>query len=249
MHAITSRKNPVVARFRLLANDRAARRKEGLFLGQGEKLLSEALSSGCLPDTVLYSGKAPELPPQVRCVAASKELLAWISPMKSAPELIFSVHIPGESSIPRGRVLLAEDMQDPGNVGTILRTAEAAGFGTVYLDPSCASPYSGKSVAASMGSIFRIRTETVSSISVMLPELHQSGIISIAGDLRGQDFFGHPPFGSGVCVVIGSEGNGISEDVRKEVTYRCRLPIYGGADSLNAAVSAGIFIYDILRDL
>ena len=249
MHAITSRKNPVVARFRLLANDRAARRKEGLFLGQGEKLLSEALSSGCLPDTVLYSGKAPELPPQVRCVAAAKELLAWISPMKSAPELIFSVHIPGESSIPRGRVLLAEDMQDPGNVGTMIRTAAAFGFDGVLLAGACADPWGPKAVRGSMGAVFRLRILEWENVRDALDKLSAAGLPLYAAALSGNsEAAGRIVFPKQMVLAVGNEGHGLSEDVLKAAEKIVRIPMEPGAESLNVAAAAAVLMWETYRE-
>ena len=249
MDPITSRKNPVAARFHLLANDRAARRKEGMFLGQGEKLLGEALASGCLPDTVLYSENAPVLPPQVRCVAAAKELLAWISPMKSAPELIFSVRIPGESPIPLGRVLLAEDMQDPGNVGTMIRTAAAFDFDGVLLAGACADPWGPKAVRGSMGAVFRLRILERENVRDALEELSAAALPLYAAALtEDSEAAGRIVFPEQMVLAVGNEGHGLSEDVLRAAERIVRIPMEPGAESLNAAAAAAVLMWETYRE-
>ena len=99
-----------------------------------------------------------------------------------------------------------------------------------------------------MGAIFRIGIHKADNLPLTLEMLAQGGCAVIAGDLRGEDFFERTPFPEEVCIVIGNEGAGISDDVKKAATRRLKLPMVGGAESLNAAVAGSIMIYDVLRE-
>ena len=173
---ITSRHNPLVAEFRRLAGEKEARRKAGLLLGQGHKLLEEALAAGLTPETVLYCGEAPSLPASVRACAVTEELLAYVSPMKSAPELVFTAPIPEERGPVFGRVLLAEKIQDPGNVGAMIRTAAAFGFDGILLAGACADPWSPKAVRAGMGAAFRLKIWERPDTGEALEELREENL-------------------------------------------------------------------------
>ncbi len=256
IRTINSAHNPLIKKLRSFNSPHTQFSRLDSFMVEGEKSVRDALEQHAAETLILDAEKEQqfrsllEVTPDIDTVLLPRSLFESISHVKTPQGILCICRKDHPFPVPRFPLcsVALNGVQDPGNVGTILRTAEAAGFGTVYLDPSCASPYSWKSLSASMGSIFRIRTQTVPSIPSLLTQLHHMGISSFAGDLKGEDFFSRPPAKSGVCIVIGSEGNGISEEVRQTVDYRCRLPIYGGADSLNAAISAGIFIYGILRD-
>ena len=248
MESITSRRNPLITQFRRLAEDRSARREEGLFLGQGQKLLDEALAAGCLPEAVLFSGEEPKLPVQVRRVPAAKELLAWISPMKSAPELIFSVRIPADAGLPLGRLLFAEDMQDPGNVGTMIRTAAAFGFDGVLLAGACADPWGPKAVRASMGAVFRLRILERDSVTAALNDLSEANLPLYAAALsENSETAGRIAFPLRMALAVGNEGHGLSAAVMQSAQTIVRIPMAPGAESLNAAAAAAVLMWEAYR--
>jgi TrmH family RNA methyltransferase len=156
MELITSRKNPTIVHLKRLGADAAYRRERGLYLCQGGKLYEEALGAGAEIREVLYCGTAPELPGGAAAYRTREELLEHVSPMPSAPELVFSCALPKNNKMPDGgRIIILEDMQDPGNVGAIMRTAAAFGFGGLILAGGCADPYGPKAVRASMGAVFK----------------------------------------------------------------------------------------------
>lgn len=249
MEVITSRRNPVVAEFRRLADERSARRQAGRFLGQGHKLLEEALSAACVPDTVLFCGEAPHLPEGVRLCAVTEELLAYISPMKSAPELIFSCPLPPEPAAPAGRVLLAEDMQDPGNVGTMIRTAAAFGFDGVMLMGACADPWSPKAVRASMGAVFRLALWERSGIAAALGEVQEAGLPVYAAALSEEtETAGKLRFPPRLALAVGNEGHGLGEETLRAADKIVRIPMAPGAESLNAAAAAAVLMWEVYRE-
>ncbi len=249
METITSRKNPLIAAFRRLAGEREARREAGLLLGQGHKLLEEALAAGLCPETVLYAGETPFLPAGAQCVRVTEELLAYVSPMKSAPEVLFALPIPPEPGPLRGRVLALEAMQDPGNVGTMIRTAAAFGFDGVLLLGPCADPWGPKAVRASMGGAFRLPVwERLDSASA-LEELRTAGMPLYAAALREDALAaGRVRFPSELVLAIGNEGHGLSAPVLAAARKVLRIPMEPGAESLNAAAAAAVLMWEVYRE-
>ncbi|HPR79524.1 MAG TPA: RNA methyltransferase, partial [Candidatus Limiplasma sp.] len=143
------------------------------------------------------------------------------------------------------KVILLENVQDPGNVGTILRTADASGFQTCILTPGCADPFSPKALRATMGSVFRVPCVQSDDAAQTVLTLKTAGYAVLASVLDGEDFYNRPKLPQKVCVIIGNEGAGITPQTVAEATHRFRLPMRGGAESLNAAVAAAILMYEI----
>ena len=249
MERITSRHNPLVAEFRRLAGDREARRSAGLLLGQGRKLLVEAIASGRMPETVLTSEAEPDMPDGVSCIPVTEELLAYISPMKSAPEVLFTVPIPEEEGPVFGRVLLAEDMQDPGNVGTMIRTAAAFGFDGILLAGACADPWGPKAVRSSMGAVFRLRVWERTDVKDALEELREESLPLFAAALsEHSEKAGAFRFPERFALAVGNEGHGLSEEVLDASEKVIRIPMALGAESLNAAAAAAVLMWEVYRE-
>ena len=131
--------------------------------------------------------------------------------------------------------------QDPGNVGTIWRTCDAAAFDGLLLSNSCPDEFSPKVLRASMGAAFRVPALRV-DLEQALGELRGQGCAVVSSQLDGAPFFEGLP-GGDVALVIGNEARGVSEGVRALATHRLKLPMPGRAESLNAAVAAGIMMY------
>ena len=147
---------------------------------------------------------------------------------------------------PNGPHVVLHNPSDCGNVGTILRTADAAGFDGALLSSACADLYSAKTLRATMGSVFRVPTKRTDDLAAALEAMKARGYAVVATELGGADFYAHCPHEK--CVlVIGSEGRGVSAAVRDVATHHLALPMRGGAESLNAAVASGIMIYEMAR--
>ena len=147
------------------------------------------------------------------------------------------------------RVVALDGTQDPGNVGTIWRTADAAGFGAVLFGAGCADPLSPKVQRSAMGSGFRVPFMQSEDLPAALDDLRARGWKVIASDLRGEDFYSRPDIGEKFVLVIGSEAHGISDATRACADLLLKLPMRGGAESLNAAVAAGIMMYELTKGL
>ena len=158
---ITSRKNPLMTRIRRLTASRSYRREQGLFLGDGAKLLEEALCWEAPLTTVVVTegAQVPELPQGVRAIQVPQDVMETISPMNTPQGALFLARLP-ETTLPERlegrRYLVLDGVQDPGNVGTIWRTADALGADGLLLVNGCADPWNPKTVRATMGACFRL---------------------------------------------------------------------------------------------
>ena len=248
MEHITSLKNPKVLTWKSL-KDRKGRRETGCFLVEGRKMVEEALQSSFPVDALLMDdsrlGEWP-LPADVPVYAMPAHVLSAVCDTKT-PQGIAAVVRITEQTAPGRRVVVMDGVQDPGNVGTIIRTADAAGLDGVILSAQCADVFSPKVLRATMGSIFRMNIRTTDHLPPLLEEMKQQGFSVISSQLDGEPFYERSPVGDQFALVIGSEGNGVTPEVQAAATHRVKLPMRGGAESLNAAVAAGIMMYELMR--
>lgn len=250
MEVITSRQNNVIRHIRKLAGDRKYRRNCGEFLCEGPKMLVEAERWGFTPQTILACDEAQLHPWEglaTHTVLVDAELLAYAADTETPQGLLFTCKIPETlDKLPGERLLVLDGVQDPGNVGTILRTADAFGADGVVLLSGCADPWSPKVVRATMGACFRIpvMVYTLEELSAMLNE---KDIPMYATALRDdtQDIRQVPLHRA--AVVIGSEGRGVSEQVLNLCEKTLKIPMTERCESLNAAMAAGIVLWESFR--
>lgn len=253
METITSRHNPLVAHLRRLASSGSYRRERGEFLCDSPKLLHEALLHGAELLTVAATrGMAlPDgIPAGVRLVEVPEDVMQLISPAKTPQGVVFTCRLP-RTECPQmltgARYLALDGVQDPGNVGTIIRTADAAGLDGVLLSNQCADVFSPKVLRATMGSIFRMNLRTTDDLPGELTKLREKGYSILSSQLDGTPFYEREKVAEQFALIIGNEGNGVSEQVQQTATHRVRLPMRGGAESLNAAIAAAIMMYELMR--
>ena len=248
METLTSLKNPRIQAWRAL-KDRKARRMSGTFLVEGPKMLEEAVASGEALEAVLVQEDRAEefdLPCDVPLFTLPAHVLASVCDTKTPQGVAAVVRMPSRPL--RGDRLIALDgVQDPGNVGTIIRTADAAGFDGVLLSVQCADPYSPKVLRATMGSVFHLPIALTDDLPGALLSIKGEGMSVISSQLDGEPFYSASGLLDRFCLVIGSEGNGVSAPVRELATHRLMLPMRGRAESLNAAVAAGIMMYELMK--
>ncbi len=257
MQAITSLKNPAVQAARSLQTSKG-RAAHGLFWLDGEHMTGEALSFA--PQSVKsvfvdearaesYAALLSSVPASAAVYAVPPHVLAAISQVE-APQGIGAVCEPPPLcplEKQNGRLIFLENVQDPGNVGTILRTADAAGFGGCVLTKGCADPISPKVLRATMGSVFRVPISRVPSTAEALNMLKSMGYITLGAALNGQPYYEREQLGERICVLIGNEGAGLTPEALEACDKSYRLPMRGGAESLNAAVAAAILMYDLVN--
>lgn len=248
MERITSRQNATVRFFRDLSKDAGMRRREKLFLCDGLKLMNEAIRSSAEIQTVLWKEKrAPDYPLFSEEYTLPADLFDYVSPMMNSGGPLFSVRMRADDGETRIRQALAlEGVQDPGNVGTILRTADAFGIDAVILMEGCADLYSPKTVKASMGAVFRQKVFQMDLADVAgycrkygLP-LYGAALSDRAADLRDIDL-------TDAVVAIGSEGRGLSSELLKLCDREIIIPMRGSAESLNAAIAGSVIMWEMQR--
>ena len=252
---LTSRKNDTVRRFRELAKDKKLRDEQGVFVIEGDHLCSEAVGCGLEIITVLFTEKAREKYPQAveKLVAAaeslaviSQDIAEYISDTKAPQGLFAEVRRKACTELPDGRLVILDGVQDPGNVGTIIRTAEAFGIKGVILSPKCADVFSPKVLRASMGSVFRLPC-VIGNVPDMIRSVRENGY-DVYGSMLDESAqkLGDIRFGEKAAVVIGSEGSGITEETKTACTGGLYIPITG-AESLNAAAAATVMIWELSK--
>ena len=249
METITSARNPRVLSWRSL-KDKKGRDALDAFLVEGTKMVAEALSSGFPVRAVLLREDAdsvPDLPPSVPAFRLPSHVFRSVCDTKT-PQGIAAVVSRRVLPLSGSRILALDGIQDPGNMGTMIRTADAAGFDGLILSPDCTDIFSPKVLRATMGSIFRVSFAFPPDLSAALRDLRGKGFSVLSSQLDGEPFYERKNVASSFVLIVGNEGNGISAPVRAEATHRLRLPMRGGAESLNAAVAAGIMMYDLTKN-
>ena len=242
---ITARKNPFLQQVRKLLSSRKEREAAGLFVSGGTKLLQEAVRYWDGLDTVILSdGVEAEVPASVRVVRVPEEIMAYISPMETPQGALFLCRLPEKKAfVPQKGMLLLDGIQDPGNLGTILRTADALDIPVALLE-GCADPFSHKVVRASMGAVFRVvpvQTTWEEAKAALKNAGIPVGVTALsdrARDLRQTDL-------SGMAVVIGSEGRGVRQEVLDSADAELIIPMNPHCESLNAAVAATIVMWEM----
>ena len=257
---ITSRKNPVISELRALCREKKARDAKGEFLIEGAKLAQEAVKSG-LEITGAYAAaealeKYPDtadlLKKQGEITVINAELAEYISDQKTPQGIFVTAKILDKSRIwdkikEYSRVILLDRLQDSGNVGTIIRTAEAMGFDAVLANDGTADLWSPKVIRSAMGSLFRLPCCQI-PLAELIPELIGSGF-DVYGALLDEQAqrLEKISFGSRNAVVIGNEGNGISAEIAALCNKKVYIPIKN-AESLNAAAAAAILCWELRAD-
>ena len=242
---ITSRKNPLLQQVKKLLSSKKAREEAGLFVSDGTKLLAEAVKYYPGLDTVILSeGVEADLPDHVRLVRVPGDVMESISPMASPQGALFLCRLPDKKTfVPKPGMLLLDGIQDPGNLGTILRTADALDIPVALLE-GCADPYSHKVVRSSMGAVLRtdvIQTTWAEVKNVCAAAGIPIGVTALsdrAKDLRQADI-------QNMAVVIGSEGQGVRQEILQNADAELIIPMNPHCESLNAAVAATIVMWQM----
>ena len=251
MEKITSRKNPLITHIRKLSTDRGYRRACGEFLGDGIKLLEEAVRWGAPLTTVIVTEGTviPQLPEQVRLVEVPEDVMSSVSPMKTPQGALFLCQMTRETekdSLDGTHYLVLDGVQDPGNVGTIWRTADALGCDGLLLVNGCADLWNHKTVRSTMGACFRLPAweTTTEELRRLLAQaglpLYATALREDTVDLRQADL-------SRCAVIIGSEGKGVSDELLEVSDRTLKIPMRERCESLNAAAAAAVVLWEMTR--
>ena len=250
-NVITSRSNPLIAYVRKLNGKRAFRRAENAFAAEGPKLLAEALRWGARVETVLCApGVAlPELPDGTRVAELPDSLLAYAADTETPQGIIFVCQgkpLAMPERLEGRRWLVLDGVQDPGNVGTVWRAADAFGADGLILCNGCADPWSPKTVRSTMGAVFRLPVyegtlnDAAQRLSAASVPLYAAALGENTEDIRDVAL-------STAAVVIGSEGRGVSDEALSLCQKTVQIPMRARCESLNAAAAAAVVLWEMAR--
>ncbi|MEH3114698.1 TrmH family RNA methyltransferase [Pedobacter terrae] len=227
------------------------RKEHGLFIVEGIKSIQEFFQSSYQIHTIFYNSEQyhllPKLPANINLFEVKNAELEKISTLQTPQGFLALVHIPKSSALTLKELknqftLVLDGVQDPGNMGTIIRTADWFGFKHIICSPDCVEIYNPKTVQATMGSLSRINIQEAD-----LPALLAKNTIPVFGALLDGESIYKTQWGTEGLVILGNEGKGISAEVIKKIDKPVTIPRVGQAESLNVAVSAAIFCAELVR--
>jgi len=256
---ITSTHNPRIQWVRKLQDQPGVRRESGAFVVEGVRLVEEALQAGWTPQAVFYT---EDLHPRGQALLAhclqAGVALDLVSPqvMKStsdtqAPQGLLTVMplallpLPAQPDF----LLVLDNLRDPGNLGTILRTAAAAGVQGVLLTPGSTDPYGPKVVRAAMGAHFRLPVQSLDweALRIFLRARQEHSLRAYLADVNQGISYTHADFRRPLALIIGSEAEGAGDAASSLADERVHIPMPGGSESLNAAVAAAVLMFEVNR--
>jgi TrmH family RNA methyltransferase len=263
---ITSNSNGQVKNILALQKKSSARRKQGVFVAEGIKIFLEIpekyivsvyVSESTLAEIHNNTGFDTSINERVRqklelvpYIKISDDIALHMSDTVT-PQGIIVVARMLEYSIEdyinieeNGTFLILEEIKDPGNMGTIIRTAEGAGIKMVIMDSKCVDIYNPKVVRSTMGSIFRVPFIIEESLSETIDLLKKNGIKTYAAHLEGKEYYDEDMFAESSAIMIGNEAKGLSEEISQMADKLIRIPMDGELESLNASVAAAILMYE-----
>lgn len=256
---ITSRQNSSIKHLALLQNKKKQRTKEKVFIVEGLKsveeipakwdlkqyVVSESFSKAYKTHEIIRSSSIPVL-------YVSDSIFAHISDTKT-PQGIMAVvsqldyNIHQVISKDKGFFIVADEIQDPGNLGTIIRTAHGAGVDGIFLTKGCVDLYNPKTIRATMGSVFHLPILEDLEVEWLISTLIEEDTNLYATALESSQILYNFDYRAKTAIIIGNEANGISDKTKEMLSNFIKIPMPGGAESLNASVAAGICMFEVVR--
>lgn len=255
---ISSASNPAIKALKAL-HAKKGRAESGLFLAEGARLALQACELGVWPEILVYAPAALERAPvhalieeacsrRIRVIETSEALLAQIS-KRDNPQTVIGAYrqtLAPLDALEGDTIVALETVRDPGNLGTILRTADSAGAGGVILVGESCDPFSVEAVRASMGSLFAMRLARASFAELVAYKRKRDASM-LGASLKGANWAADATAPARTILLMGNEQSGLPEDMEAACDLLVKLPMRGRADSLNLAVATGVILYDIWR--
>lgn len=256
---ITSTANQKIKRILKLQKKSKVRNEEGVFIVEGIRMMKEAPADRVrelyVSESFLKKGVEIDSNLIERAEVVTDTVFAHMSDTKT-PQGILAVierktdtlnELFGQKDGRLPFLMVLDHLQDPGNLGTILRTAEGAGVTGVILGKDCADLYQPKVIRSTMGSVYRMPVVRVEDVKETVRELKQNGIHTYAAHLDDSRFYDEEDYTRPTAFLIGNEGNGLPEEICAEAEHKIKIPMHGQVESLNAAMAAGILMYEVCR--
>lgn len=256
MQIITSKENEVIKQIKKL-KEKKYRDETGCFIVEGIKLVKEALQEKmkiqtiviceeCIQDGTISQNLLYEIAKQ-NCLYVSAKVFEILTDVTNPQGILAVVHKPMPKIQTKEEIIFALDgIQDPGNLGTILRTLDSAGMHQIILSKDTVDPYNPKVVRSTMGGIYRIQINQVENLVETLKEYQKEGYQVVTTSLQAEKNIYQAEYHDKI-IVIGNEANGVSKEVENLANETIKIPMLGKAESLNAAVATSIIIYEYVR--
>lgn len=253
---ITSTSNPQIKRLMQLQKKSKVRNEENVFVVEGLRMFSEVPKKRVEKVYIsesLHNRKKQELNLQDFPVEIlSDSVFERVSDTKTPQGILCVVRrktyeLEDFLKVKTPHFMVLDNLQDPGNLGTILRTAEAAGVDAVFMSKDCVDIYNPKTIRSTMGAIYRVPFLYIEDIPQLLGKFRENGVKSYAAHLNGVHFYDEENYESGTAILIGNEGNGLREEVTENADVLVKIPMQGKVESLNAAVAATVFMFEVFR--
>lgn len=253
---ITSSSNQQIKNIAALIKRAKERRARGLFVAEGRKMFEEAprewVENIYVAESFLSEPGAERLLAGREYEIVSDAVFCGVSDTQTPQGILCLVRMPHYErrellSGARTRLLILESIQDPGNLGTMLRTGEGAGITGILMNRTTADLFNPKTIRATMGSIYRVPFYVTDDLAGDISELKANGVRVYAAHLRGMRRYDEEDYTGATAFLIGNEGNGLSDEVAGLADTLIRIPMEGQVESLNAAVSAAILMYEAKR--
>lgn len=260
METITSLQNPIIKKYQRLKRSRRFRQRTNSLAIEGPNLVQAALKKKIIPEAVIttdeyYHEKSGRwltvMPSAIRTIIIPAALFGTITETET-PQAVAAI-IPysskdGFSAAQRGDlILLVDRIQDPGNLGTIIRTAAAAGVDLLFCTEGCADPYSPKVLRSTAGSIFQIGIREVSEPGQLIVRLKEDGFLIVVASGDGDHPYWSVNYNRPVALIVGNEAGGVAEELLVMADLAAAIPLQDCVESLNAAVATGIILFEIRR--
>lgn len=254
MREISSKDNRIIKLCQQLAL-RKYRDKLGMYLIEGENLLAEAAAEGARIETVLVRKGYGALPPDLEEEAFQVEprVFDHLAQTDTSQGILAIVRKPTVSQAAwaekgaAGNFVVLDRLQDPGNIGTIIRTADAAGYSLVVAMKGTADIYSPKVVRAAAGSLFRVPVVFINDHEELVSFIKAAGGKLVATCFDTDRYYFEEDLTKNVALIIGNEGNGVSPELLQSADVKIKIPMAGSIESLNAAVACAILMYEKIR--
>lgn len=256
INKITSSANSQVKRIINLKNKASARRKEGVFLAEGIKMYKETPKDRI--EAIYIEEKFSELFGKnidEEYTVVSENVFKQITDTIT-PQGILTVVRQKESSLEnflkkdeKQLFILLENLQDPGNLGTIIRTAEGAGVSAIIAGKSTVDIYNPKVVRSTMGSVFRVPYIITDDLQKEIEELKKFGVTVYGAHLNGKNYYDKENYSGSTAFIIGNEANGLTEETASKADKLIKIPMCGRLESLNASVAAAILMYEASKKI
>lgn len=258
---LSSSQNPLLKEYKKLQSSRNFRRKTGKIAVEGPNLVKGAFDAGLVAETIFFTadyyyvnqkGWLSEVPAASKKIILTPSIFEKLSETKTPQEVAavfpfnyrLNVEISGNID---ELIIILDRIQDPGNMGTLIRTAVAAGVKLVCCTPGCTDPYSPKVLRATAGAVFQVHLHEVSAVENLVSDLKEKNFQVVAADRNGETPYWSLNYNKPLALIIGNETDGIAGNLIKMADLVASIPIKDSIESLNAAVAAGVLLFEINR--